>query len=100
MYRITINTAGLDFGTHSIAVNETFADGVVSENSLSRIFTISQAFTPQADFNLDGKVDITDWSIFLSRWNIPGGPDKSLDMNGDGTVDIADFSIMLRAVQR
>ncbi len=99
-YRITINTAGLDFGTHSVAVNETFPDGTVSEKSLLRIFSISQTFTPQADFNLDGVVDIKDWSVFLSRWNLAGGLDKSLDLNGDGAVDVADFSIMLRAVQR
>ncbi|HOF50495.1 MAG TPA: YDG domain-containing protein [Candidatus Colwellbacteria bacterium] len=99
-YSISVNTADIDFGSHSVAVNETFNDGKVSENSIARSFTVSRVFTPQADFNADGKVDIQDWSVFLSRWNPSGEPDLRVDLNGDGKVDIADFSIILRAIQR
>ncbi|HQA96239.1 MAG TPA: dockerin type I repeat-containing protein, partial [Candidatus Colwellbacteria bacterium] len=99
-YSISINTADIDFGSHSVVVNETFNDGRKSENSIARFFTVSRVFTPQADFNADGKVDIQDWSVFLSRWNPSGEPDLRVDLNGDGKVDIADFSIILRAIQR
>ncbi|MDD4931583.1 MAG: dockerin type I domain-containing protein, partial [Candidatus Colwellbacteria bacterium] len=99
-YRMLLNTADLSFGTHEVMVNETLDDGSVSDYSVRRTIVISQLFTPKADLNGDGKVNIQDWSIFLSRWNTPGGPDKDLDLNGDGLINIADFSIMLRAVQK
>ncbi|MDD5099028.1 MAG: YDG domain-containing protein, partial [Candidatus Colwellbacteria bacterium] len=99
-YRILINTVGLDFGPHNVWVDEILSDGRTSGNSLTRSFTISSVFTPQADFNGDGQVDIQDWSVFLSKWNTLPRPSSDLDLNGDGLVDIADFSIMLRAVQR
>ena len=99
-YRLLFNTAGLSFGSHEVMVNEVLQDGTVSDYSIRRTITISSLFTPKADFNNDAKINIQDWSIFLSRWNTAGGANGDLDLNGDGMVDIADFSIMLRAVQQ
>lgn len=44
------------------------------------------------DFNLDGRIDITDLSMFLSHY---GGTDPLYDLNKGGTVDITDLSIFL-----
>ncbi len=99
-YRILFNTANLSLGNHEVMVNEVLQNGIVSDYSLRRTLTLSSLFTPKTDFNKDNRVNIQDWSIFLSKWNIPGGPSIDLDLNGDGSVDIADFSIMLRAVQQ
>jgi hypothetical protein len=44
------------------------------------------------DLNGDGKVNLIDFSIFLTNW---GSDDIRADFNQDGTVNLADFSIML-----
>lgn len=44
------------------------------------------------DLNRDGKVNLTDFSMLLFRWN---GNDQLADLNKDGKVGIADFSILL-----
>jgi cysteine-rich repeat protein len=44
------------------------------------------------DLNRDGKVNLTDFSMLLFRWN---GNDSLADLNRDGKVGIADFSILL-----
>ncbi len=44
------------------------------------------------DFNNDGKVNVTDLSFFLARWN---GSDATADLNHSGKVDITDLSILL-----
>ncbi len=44
------------------------------------------------DFNIDGKVNVTDLSFFLTRWN---GSDATADLNHSGKVDITDLSILL-----
>lgn len=45
-----------------------------------------------ADLNSDGKINIFDLSILLSRW---GSSDVTADLNGSGKVDIFDLSILL-----
>lgn len=45
-----------------------------------------------ADFNKDDKVNLVDFSIFLSWW---GKEESSIDLNKNGNVDLADFSIFL-----
>lgn len=44
------------------------------------------------DINVDGRVDLIDFSILLFNW---GTSATIADFNQDGTVDLADFSIML-----
>jgi hypothetical protein len=48
--------------------------------------------TRSADLNRDGKVNLVDFSILLSKWQTD---DEVADINADGNVNIADFSIML-----
>ncbi|MFM2330856.1 MAG: Dockerin type domain [Candidatus Parcubacteria bacterium] len=49
------------------------------------------ACNSSSDLNGDGKVNLIDFSIFLTNWG--GGPQG--DFNCDGNVNLADFSIML-----
>lgn len=49
-----------------------------------------------ADLNVDGRVNIVDFSILLYHWNGDGADAvPSPDINHDGTVNLTDFSIMI-----
>lgn len=101
-YRIDIPTGALDFGQHKVRVRQySQALGQTSDYSPLRSLIVSRLITTEADFSGDGKIDIQDWSIFLSRW-ISKEPvlRQSIDLNGDGKVNIADFSIFIRAIRR
>lgn len=49
--------------------------------------------TRAGDANLDGIVNIADFSVLASNFNLPGNWAKG-DSNHDGTVGIADFSLL------
>jgi len=49
-----------------------------------------------ADLNVDGRVNIVDFSILLFNWGTSGGTAfPPPDINRDGTVNLTDFSIMI-----
>lgn len=49
-----------------------------------------------ADLNVDGLVDLTDFSILLFNWGTAGGDaSPPPDINRDGVVNLTDFSIMI-----
>ncbi|MCR4264453.1 MAG: dockerin type I domain-containing protein [Candidatus Roizmanbacteria bacterium] len=48
---------------------------------------------PVEDLNNDGKVDLSDLSIFIAHWGI--SKNKDMDLNADGAVDAIDLSILL-----
>lgn len=54
----------------------------------------SHAATSNADFNGDGKVNITDLSILASHYGQTSMTHGQGDANGDGLVDINDLSIL------
>ena len=54
-----------------------------------------KAILKVADFNRDGKVDVTDLSILLYYFEKTGDKIKNYDLNDDGRIDIVDVSIML-----
>ncbi|MDD5527420.1 MAG: hypothetical protein PHO56_00375 [Patescibacteria group bacterium] len=92
-YQILINTAALPYGNHSVVVWQTDHDsGLEGDRSLTRNFLVSPLTAFSVDYNNDGKIDIQDWSIFLTLWQ---QQDKRADLNGDGKFDISDFSIFL-----
>ncbi|MEX0931686.1 MAG: dockerin type I domain-containing protein [Candidatus Paceibacterota bacterium] len=52
--------------------------------------------TGPSDLNLDGRINIVDFSIMLFHWGTDGaGSSPSADINGDGRVNLTDFSIMI-----
>ncbi len=98
-YNFLFDTKIIPVGNWTARAIQTDKYGKKSDFSLSKTFVIHRFFNPQMDFNNDGIIDISDWSIFLSLWNSPGAADK-IDLNGDGKVDVSDFSILLSALKK
>lgn len=101
-YKLTLPTGDLDFGPHKVRVKQ--ADPLEkkeSDFSIARTFTVSRLPQVRADLSGDGKIDIKDWSMFLSQWSSKDTEKKKIiDFNGDGKVDISDFSIFVRNIRK
>lgn len=54
--------------------------------------TATSPATKPSDINKDGKVNVFDLSVLLSKW---GTADATSDINGSGKVDVFDLSVML-----
>ncbi|MFC1731822.1 fibronectin type III domain-containing protein [candidate division KSB1 bacterium] len=97
-YDIVYNVTGLSVDTHYVRVRVVDSvNDAYSAFSSPRAFKITSLSFPEADFNKDDKVNITDWSIFLSKWGSEGDK-SSIDFNKDGMVNVSDLSIFLRAI--
>lgn len=101
-YRVEFNTKDLSIGLHNVRVRQTYAGGfTLSDYSFLKNFTVSVLSVVDADLNKDGRIDISDWSIFLFRWS---SPDQALrdtiDFNADEKLDLSDFSIFVRTLKR
>ena len=55
---------------------------------------IPPASSNNADFNGDGKVDITDLNILSTNWGSTNATHSTGDANGDGKVGILDLNIL------
>lgn len=101
-YKFAVPTGALDFGPHTIRTRQVNTlENLTSDFSISRTFVVSHLLVTQADLNGDEKIDIRDWSIFLSLWNDPkASRHGSVDFNNDGKVDISDFSIFIKTIRR
>ena len=95
-----VDTTYLAYGEHSVRARQITSDAKQSNFSLTRVFKLSNLVVPKADLNSDGVIDISDWSIFLSKWD---SKDSILrlqdDINGDGEVNVFDFSLFLQAIK-
>jgi len=100
-YKYLYNTALLGLGSHTIRASQTTSDGVQSEFSPQKVFFTTNLAVPKTDFNNDGKLNITDWSIFLSHWFSADSATRLLDdLNGDGKLNATDFSIFIRTLRQ
>ncbi len=100
-YRVNVNTLRLSKGLHRVAVREVSSNGEIMGTSAALQFTVSQQINPKTDMNGDGVVDITDWSIFMSKWQSTDPAVRgTLDINGDGIVDVTDFSIFVQSIRK
>jgi cysteine-rich repeat protein len=95
MWALQLDTASLARGRHNAKAY--FQEGEETRSGFGRSvsFSIGEGGAAGAlspDINGDGRVNLTDFSIFLLSWNTD---DARSDFNGDGTVNLADFSIML-----
>ncbi len=100
-YSIPVNTFNLSLGAHTARTHQTSTEGVTSDASIEGTFMVSTLFDSQTDLNHDGKVDSTDLSIFLSRWNSPDPAVRAtVDFNGDGKLDVQDLSIFSRTLNK
>ncbi|MBI3634213.1 MAG: hypothetical protein HY228_01180 [Candidatus Yonathbacteria bacterium] len=101
-YLFKLSTGELAFGQHKVqAIQIDPASAKESDLSLSRTFVVSRLSVVQADLSGDGKIDIRDWSIFLSRWVSKDSLlRESIDLNGDGKINIIDFSIFIKTIRK
>ncbi|MDD5431295.1 MAG: fibronectin type III domain-containing protein [Candidatus Pacebacteria bacterium] len=99
-YQLILNTQRFSPKLHFVAIRQIDKDSIKSDFSLTKTFSVSLLNNPQTDLNADGKVDVTDWSMFLSRWKSTNINIKiRLDFNLDGKVDVVDFSIFLKSIK-
>ncbi len=100
-YNLIFNTYRLGIGEHTLRVRQTDKQGKSSDYSIEKVFTITKSFVPKADLNNDGKVDVSDWSIFITKYKSPNTTNSvELDLNSDGVLDIKDFSYFIEALAR
>lgn len=91
------NTTALQEGIYNIKSRAAF-ERLISTFSQILLFgvdkpvPITEGISMKADFNKDGKVNLVDFSIFLSWW---GKANLEIDLNQNGKVDLPDFSIFL-----
>ncbi|USN87819.1 MAG: hypothetical protein H6779_00010 [Candidatus Nomurabacteria bacterium] len=93
-----LDTSGFSVGTYKLKVKAEQDGAVVTNFSTFLFYGVGQkAVKPStADLNVDGKVNLVDFSILLFWWNTDGGnSNPSADINGDGKVSLTDFSILL-----
>ena len=99
-YKITFDAAGLNSGEHRLKTRQVAGYFGLRKSDWSPvvIFTIYDLQNPKADFNGDGKINIQDAGIFLTRW-YSKDDDKKMknDLNGDGKINISDFSVFMKA---
>lgn len=102
LYKFEIPTGSLEFGQHKVRTKQiNLSTKKSSDFSTSRNFIVSRLTVVKADLSGDGKVDIRDWSIFLSRWGAKESLGiEDIDFNSDGKVDIADFSIFIKTIKK
>ncbi len=99
-YELLVSTQRFSPKIHSAIARQIDKDNAKSDFSPSKTFAVSLLNQPQADLNGDGKVNITDWSIFLSRWKSKSDSIRNrLDLNFDNKVDLSDLSIFLKAMK-
>lgn len=101
LYKVTINTNVLILGIYKIQTRQFDSSiGKMGDMSETKIVRIGYFPFTHIDFNQDSKINISDWSIFLSNW---GSSDADIhmrdDLNGDKKIDISDLSVFLTSFQ-
>ncbi len=94
----TVNTGNFSRDTYQVRARSEASGGISTNFSQYTYYGVGGAAdTPlNADLNVDGKVNLTDFSILLFWWNSNGGDSNPpADINRDGRVTLTDFSILL-----
>lgn len=95
-WALQLDTASLPVGSHSAKALFELSELVKSGYGKSVNFYVGDGEPgdlASPDLNKDGKVNLVDFSIFLTQWGNTEGADA--DFNYDSKVNLADFSIML-----
>ncbi|MCX6224758.1 MAG: dockerin type I repeat-containing protein [Bacteroidia bacterium] len=92
-----LETDSLKEGEYKVKTKSFFGEGEQSGFSQELSFKITKKAEAcsGADLNIDGKVDLVDFSILLYFWEQTKPANRCADINSDGIVDIVDFSIMM-----
>ncbi len=96
-WQVTLDTNNFTRGTYKARAKAVTAL-VTTNYSNYTFYGVGQTADVQlnADLNVDGKVNLTDFSILLFWWGKDGGnSNPPADINRDGTVSLTDFSILL-----
>jgi hypothetical protein len=98
-WEMAFPTDGFDLDTYEVKTRIKFAG---TDSDFSKVIYVGLGGEPDPDFgnnsdlNVDGFVNITDFSILLFWWQTDGGDSNPpADINRDGTVSLTDFSIMI-----
>jgi hypothetical protein len=100
-WSVKVDTSPLEDGFHVTKAKTGLLDGRTSTFSAVKTFRIGKGFPKTrgqcqgADFNLDGRVNLTDFSIMLFFWKSTDPANPCVDINADRIVDLTDFSILL-----
>lgn len=98
---LPLDTKLLEEGLHTARARYQISPEEISGFGKSMAFTVGKVPVPipslrdvclAADFNEDGRVNLTDFSIFLCWW---GRSSAEHDLSQNGKVDLPDFSILL-----
>ncbi len=94
-WALQLDTGSIALGDHNVKAMFTLGTSTSSGFGQSVNFIVGSgngACSATSDMNKDSKVNLVDFSIFLTYW---GTTDPRADFNCDGKVNLADFSIML-----
>lgn len=94
-WSLQLSTGSITTGFHTAKTSFIFSTSSRSGYGKSVSFFVGNEIPKgkaSPDLNLDGKVNLVDFSIFLLSWNTK---EVRTDFNEDGNVNLADFSIML-----
>jgi len=96
-WSLDLETDSLEAGEYKVKNKSFYGEGEQSGFSQELSFKIIKKVEAckGADLNIDGKVDLVDFSILLYFWEQKKPANRCADINSDGTVDIIDFSIMM-----
>jgi hypothetical protein len=94
-WSLDIKTSAFKDGNYSAKAVSTAENGRQSDFSHTVNFSVKPKKCKGADLNLDGKIDLVDFSILLYFWNQEKPGNRCADINSDGIVNIIDFSIMM-----
>ncbi len=97
-----VDTSSLEEDIHTARAQFfTVLDGSEVSSGFSQALTffigdVVEGFVGPSDLNVDGSVNLTDFSILLFHWGTDGGDsDPPADINLSGEVNLTDFSIMI-----
>lgn len=94
-WTMQLDTNSLVAGFHSVKARVSISEAEKSGYGRAINFYVGTEDVDapgDTDINIDGKVNLVDFSIFLTGW---GKTDQRFDFNNDQKVNLADFSILL-----
>jgi hypothetical protein len=89
-YSFSINSTTLTNGAHNFQTKAYDAAGNVGSSAVVSLNAKNLA----EDINLDGNVDLLDFSLLATKYGQTGTTLGRADINGDGTVNLLDFSLL------
>ncbi len=96
-WKLSLDTKPVPEGVYFAAASAQTPEGLQSpQTQILQFAVISAARECRGpDINLDGKVNIYDFSILMFWWHAPHIIHCCVDINKDGKVNLTDFSIMM-----